>query len=245
MTWAARRLSLTALVVFFAVGAAPASAQVRRPAPPPSAAMSRDVTGFFMIEAGVTIAPSVGIETDGAAARSVSGAQANIPGFSAALFLIPTWGRNGLTFGASYDLTGGSFEHRLESDGEQRTVETDFGMAQFAARAGYVRYFGRYRWFPFVLADAGLVWERVQVSFGEGDEETVHQGRANTGVLGLGVGILRAAQSTTAAYGIELKADIYPFPTTTDHPDVFDRHDMTIAHPAIVKLRFLAGWGKL
>ena len=160
------------------------------------------------------------------------------------MYLIPTWGHHGLIVGGSYDLNGGTYK-QTQDDGQLVTDgKAGWGIGLFTARAGYIHYFGDGQWHPYVLGDAGAVWEKMRIeSSYDGIDEKSDDKRVMTAMVGIGAGL--GKEIVNGLLGFEIRAEAYPFPVKYEFTDSLDRYDLTVSHPVVIKAAFIFGLGHL
>ena len=208
----------------------------------------KSVTGFMQLSIGLTYMPVLNLtsksqETD--TTFSISNERANIPGYSASILLIPTWGRNGITFGASYDRTGAAFNQKAETTYVPPFEgHSSLGFSDFTARVGYARYFGEYQWHPYLMTDVGVVWEAVDIASSyPGEDDIVKEARKTTGLVSGAFGV--AKEISNGIVGGEIRLDYYPIPATIDFQDPVGKNQIRIDHPMILKLMLIFAIGQL
>lgn len=238
------------LVVLFAVWGAvsvsPAAAQVAR-MPRQGGPMAQSVTGFMQLTLGLTALPAfettADAQTDGVDVQE-SNVSANIPGWSALITLIPTWGMNGVEFGAGYEATGGKMTLAVDDGGVVEDADATFTLSNFTIRTGYVRYFGDLDWHPYVLGDVAVTWETMRLAAdyeNAGDE--IGDSKLMTGLVGLGFGSVWEISS--GVIGFETRVDYWPFAARHDFPSPSGRYDLEVSRPILVKLGFVLAIGRL
>lgn len=240
-------LVFSALVALWSVGMpGPAEAQVAR-MPRQGGPMAQSVTGFMQLTLGLTALPAFEATAD-AQMNGVdvqeSDVSARIPGWSALITLVPTWGMNGVEFGAGYEATGGEMKLAVDDGGVVEDGEATFTLSDFTIRTGYVRYFGDLDWHPYVLGDVAAAWETMRVAAdyeNAGDE--VGDSKLMTGVIGAGFGSVWEISS--GVIGFEARADYRPFPVRHDFPSPSGRYDLEVSRPLLVKLGFVLAIGRL
>ncbi len=209
--------------------------------------MKRNVTGFMQLCVGLTYAPTVSVDGkshDDSADFDVTSDEVSGPGYSVAFYLIPTWQKNGLYFGASYDLSAIRFNHETGDGDAAVSGESSMGIADMTLRLGYVRYFGKREWHPYFLGGAGLSWQTAQLSTDyAGQDDKVEDSNLNTPLLDLGIGI--GKETMGGMFSAELRADIYPLTLEHEYPGPHDRFDLEVQRPAIIKLMAVFSIGHL
>ncbi len=232
------------LVLFLAETAVAQAVRVPRGGGHP---FRRDVTGFMQMQLGVSAIPAVRIEGESKIPGTyfeTDEETVNIPGLSLSMFLIPTWGKNGLIVGASYDLSGGTYKQTLDDGQLVYEGEAAWAIGLFAARAGYIHYFGDGQWHPYVLGDAGAVWEKMRIESSYDDvEERSDEARVMTALVGAGVGL--GKEIVNGLIGLEVRAEAYPFPVKYGFTDALGRYDVTVTHPVVFKATFIFALGHL
>lgn len=238
---------LVGLVVAWGlVLASPAAAQVAR-MPRQGGPMSQSVTGFMQLTLGLTALPAFEATADAQADLvdvQESDVAARIPGWSALITLVPTWGMNGVEFGAGYEATGGEMKLAVDDGGMVERGDATFTLSDFALRTGYVRYFGDLDWHPYVLGDVAVAWETMRVAAdyeNAGDE--IGDSKLMTGLVGVGFGSVWEISS--GVIGFETRVDYWPFPVRHDFPSPSGRYDLEVSRPVLVKLGFVLAIGRL
>ncbi len=236
--------SLSLLGIFIAPGGA--SAQMRRGGPGYHP-LQRNVTGFMQLSVGLIYPPFTELEGESHNSGddfTISNDESSGPGYSVAFYFIPTWGKNGVYFGASYSFSSLSFNHETGRGNEAVSGESSLGISDMIARVGYVRYFGEYKWHPYLLGGAGLSWQtaRMGTSY-DGLDDKVEDSKINTPVIDVGVGIGR--QSRGNMWGAQLKADYYPMTLEHEFPGPYERFDLNITRPIVLKIMAVFSFGHL
>ena len=209
--------------------------------------MQRNVTGFMQLSAGLNYSPFLGIDGkslgDGGD-FSVSEERISGPGYGVSFYLIPTWGQNGVHFGASYDMSALRFKQKTDDSGGLIEGDSSMGISDMVLRAGYTRYFGKWRWHPYILGDAGLSWQtaRISTDYVEEDDK-VEAWQIKSPVIGLGAGI--AKETTSGLFGVEFRADIHPLPSEYEFPGPYDRYELEVTRPAVLKINAVFSLGHL
>ncbi len=241
---------VAALLLFVAeIFGAPdlAFAQVRRATGPGFHPMKKIVTGFMQLSPGINYAPPAGLEGESHvnwADFTVSDLRSSGPGYGVSFFLIPTWGKNGMHFGASYDLSAIRFRHRTGEGNAAVEGNSSLGVADMVARVGYVRYFGKYEWHPYFLGDVGLSWQTARLSTDyAAQDDKVEDSKIKTPLIGLGFGIGKETKS--GMIGGELRADFYPMTFEHEFPGPHDRFDLNLDRPVVIKLMAIFSIGHL
>ncbi|MCL4233732.1 MAG: hypothetical protein KJ042_04345 [Deltaproteobacteria bacterium] len=241
------------IILLLALGAAwsfvfasPAEAQVAR-MPRQGGPMAQSVTGFMQLTLGLTALPAfeatADAQKDGVDVQE-SDVSTHIPGWSALITLVPTWGMNGVEFGAGYEATGGEMKLAVDDGGVVENGDATFTISDFTIRTGYVRYFGDLDWHPYVLGDVAVAWEtmRVAADFENAGDE-VGDSKLMTGMVGLGFGSVWEISS--GVIGFEARVDYCPFPARHDFPSPSGRYDLEVSRPLLVKLGFVLAIGRL
>jgi hypothetical protein len=224
-----------------------ASAQTRRSPGPGYHPMKKNVTGFMQLSPGINYAPPADLEGESHvnwADFTVSDLRSSGPGYGVSFYLIPTWGKNGMHFGASYDMSAIRFSHKTGEGDAAVEGNSSLGVTDMVARVGYVRYFGKYDWHPYILGDGGLSWQTARLSTDYAtQDDKVEDSKINTPLIGLGVGI--GKKTTNGMFGGELRADFYPMTFEHDFPGPHDRFDLNLDRPVIFKLMAIFSIGHL
>ncbi|MCB9479929.1 MAG: hypothetical protein H6683_09620 [Deltaproteobacteria bacterium] len=204
--------------------------------------------GFFQLQLGINSAPILDIEEsskDDNVIVNVDSVSINPVGFGAGLAFVPTWGRNGLLLMLSYDLIAARFDQTVDDNSIQAyTGDSTLGVSALATRAGYIRYFGDDEWHPWILADAGFVWETATVKTDyDGADNESGSDQQYSAVLGAGVGL--GKEYATGLVGAELRVDFDPVVNKFEFDNPAGKYEIEINHPLLIKLNAVFALGNL